>query len=125
VALSLLHVGAICVVPVLHLPADVLEVALLKERDEQIANHVVGRGTVPPVLRACALVMVAVLGDPVPELLSLRLTLMALWFEPFLRKNLWKTSEPRVHRGGTDPLLRYGCIVGIIVWWWPSRPSAW
>ena len=26
--------------------------------------------------------------------------------EPFLRKNLWKTAEPRVHRGGADPLLR-------------------
>jgi hypothetical protein len=36
-------------------------VALPKERDEQIANRVVGRGTVPIVLRACALVMVAVL----------------------------------------------------------------
>jgi hypothetical protein len=49
------------VVPVLHFPADVLEVALPKEHDEQIANRVVGRGTVPTVLRACALVVVAVL----------------------------------------------------------------
>jgi hypothetical protein len=46
---------------VLHLPADVLKVALSKERDEQTANRVVGRGTVPTVLRACALVVVAVL----------------------------------------------------------------
>jgi hypothetical protein len=56
------------VVPVLHLPADVLEVALPKERDEQIANRVVGRGTMPLILRACALVVVAVLvaaGDAV------------------------------------------------------------
>jgi hypothetical protein len=45
-ALSLLLVGAGSVVPVLHLLADVLEVALSKERDEQIANRVVGRGTV-------------------------------------------------------------------------------
>ena len=48
-------------VPVLHLPADVLEVALPQERDEQIANRVVGRGTMPLILRACALVVVAVL----------------------------------------------------------------
>ena len=48
------------------------------------------------------------LGDLVPELLSLRLPLKALQFEPFLRKNLWKTAEPRMHRGGTDPLLRQG-----------------
>ena len=60
-ALSLLHVGGGCVVPVLHLPADVLEVALPKERDKQIANRIVGRGTVPTVLRACALVVIAVL----------------------------------------------------------------
>jgi hypothetical protein len=32
------------VVLVLHLSADVMEVALPKERDEQIANRVVGRG---------------------------------------------------------------------------------
>ena len=42
-ALSLLRVGANGVVPVLHLPADVLEVALSKEGDEQIADRVVGR----------------------------------------------------------------------------------
>jgi hypothetical protein len=60
-ALSLLHVGAGCVVPILHLPADVLEVTLPKERDEQITDRVVGRGTMPTVLCACALVMVAVL----------------------------------------------------------------
>jgi hypothetical protein len=26
--------------------------------------------------------------------------------EPSLRKNWWKTAEPRVHREGTDPLLK-------------------
>ena len=59
-ALSLLHVGAGGVVPILHLPVDVVEVALSKEGVEQIVDHV-GRGTVPLVLRASALVVVAVL----------------------------------------------------------------
>ena len=45
-------------------------------------------------------------GTPVPFLLSLRLPLKALLFEPFLRKNSGKTAEPRMHRGGTDPLLK-------------------
>jgi hypothetical protein len=31
------------------------------------------------------------IGDPVLDLLSLRLSLKALWFEPFLRKNSCKT----------------------------------
>jgi hypothetical protein len=43
---------------------------------------------------------------PCPELFSLRLSLKALKFEPFLRKNSRKMAEPRVHRGGTDPLLK-------------------
>ena len=60
-ALSLLHVGAGGVVPVLHLRVDVVEVAMSKESDEQIADHVVGRGMVPSVVRASALVVVAVL----------------------------------------------------------------
>ena len=57
--------------------------------------------------------------------LSLRLSLKALWFEPFLRKNLWKTCcrkhhtnfknrmvvlrnrrPPRMHPGCADPLLQ-------------------
>jgi hypothetical protein len=46
-------------------------------------------------------------GTPGPFLLSLRLPLKALLFEPFLRKNSGKTAEPRMHRGGTDPLLKY------------------
>ena len=46
------------------------------------------------------------LGDPVPELLSLRLPLKALKFEPFFKKNLCKMAEPMVHHGGTDPLLK-------------------
>ena len=46
------------------------------------------------------------LGTPCPDLLSLRLSLKALKFEPFLNKNSGKTTEPRVHRGGTDPLFR-------------------
>jgi hypothetical protein len=41
-----------------------------------------------------------------PKLLSLRLSLKALYFEPFLRKNSRKTAEPREHRGGPDPLLK-------------------
>ena len=40
-----------------------------------------------------------------PQLLSLRLPLKALEFEPFVKKNWCKTAEPTVHRGGTDPLL--------------------
>ena len=55
VALALLHVGTSGVVPVLHLPTDVLEVAVSKELDKEVANHVVGRGTVPNILCACAL----------------------------------------------------------------------
>ena len=46
---------------VLHLPADVLEVALSKELDEEVADRVVGRGPVPIVLCAGALVVVTVL----------------------------------------------------------------
>jgi hypothetical protein len=46
------------------------------------------------------------LGDRVPELLSLRPSIKALWFEPFLTKNSRKMAEPRVHCGGTDPLLK-------------------
>jgi hypothetical protein len=41
-----------------------------------------------------------------PFLLSLRPPLKALQIEPFLTKNWWKTAEPRVHREGTDPLLK-------------------
>jgi hypothetical protein len=41
-----------------------------------------------------------------PQLLSLRTPLKALYFERFLRKNWWKTVEPRVHSGGKDPLLK-------------------
>jgi hypothetical protein len=41
----------------------------------------------------------------VPELLSLRLPLKTLEFEPFLRKTCTKIAEPRVRRGGTDPLF--------------------
>jgi hypothetical protein len=44
-ALSLLHVGAGGVIPVLLLPVDVPIVALSKERDEEVADRVVGRGT--------------------------------------------------------------------------------
>jgi hypothetical protein len=47
-------------------------------------------------------------GDPAPELLSVRLSLKALFFEPFLRKSSRKMAEPREHRGGADPLLRNG-----------------
>ena len=47
-------------VPILLLLADVLKVALSKERDEEVANRVVGRGTVPSVLCACALVVIAI-----------------------------------------------------------------
>ena len=39
-------------------------------------------------------------GTPGPFLLSLRLHLKALLFEPFLRKNSGKMAEPRMHRGG-------------------------
>ena len=42
----------------------------------------------------------------VPQLLGLRPSLKALYFEPFLRKNWTEMAEPRVHRGGTDPLLK-------------------
>jgi hypothetical protein len=42
-----------------------------------------------------------------PFLVRLRLSLKALKFEPFLRKNSGKMAEPRGHRGGTDPLLKY------------------
>ena len=46
-------------------------------------------------------------GTPGPFLLSLRLPLKALLFEAFLMKNSRKPVEPRMHRGGTDPLLKY------------------
>jgi hypothetical protein len=46
------------------------------------------------------------LGDPVPEFLSLRLSLKAFEFEPFLKKNSRKMAEPRVHRGGDGPSLK-------------------
>jgi hypothetical protein len=45
------------------------------------------------------------LGDPILDLLSLRLALKALQVEPFLKKNSWKTAESMVHRGGKDPLF--------------------
>ena len=45
---------------------------------------------------------------PRPRLLSLRSPLTALYVEPFCRKNSRKTAEPRVHREGTDLLLREG-----------------
>jgi hypothetical protein len=44
------------------------------------------------------------LGPPWAKLLSLRLPLKAINIEPVLKKNWWKTAEPRVHREGTDPL---------------------
>jgi hypothetical protein len=48
-------------------------------------------------------------GTRSPFLLSVRLALKALYIEPFLKKNWWKTAESRVHREGTDPLLKlYG-----------------
>ena len=60
-ALALLHVGTNDMAPVLHLLADALEVKLPKELDEEVVDRVVGRGPVPAVLRAGALVVVAVL----------------------------------------------------------------
>ena len=42
----------------------------------------------------------------VPEVLSLCLPLKAFQIEPFCRKNSRKTTEPRVHRWGADPLLK-------------------
>jgi hypothetical protein len=45
-------------------------------------------------------------GTPCPFLLSLRPPLKARYFEPCLRKNLGRTAESRVHRRGTDPLLK-------------------
>jgi hypothetical protein len=50
------------------------------------------------------------LRTPCPELLSLRLALKALKTEPFCRKDSRKTAEPRVHRGGTNPLLKRGSV---------------
>ena len=50
------------------------------------------------------------LGTPGPELHSLHLSIKALQIEPFCTENSGKTTEPRVHRRGTDPLLKY--IVG-------------
>jgi hypothetical protein len=47
------------------------------------------------------------LRTPGPELLSLRPPLTGLSFEPVCRHNVWKLAEPRVHRGGADPLLKY------------------
>jgi hypothetical protein len=41
-----------------------------------------------------------------PFLLNLRPPLKALQLEPLLKKNWWKTAEPRVHCEGTDPLLK-------------------
>jgi hypothetical protein len=32
----------------------------------------------------------------------------------FLRKNSGKTAEPRVHRGGTDPLLKYINLLALL-----------
>ena len=65
-------------------------------------------------------------GTPGPFLLSLRLPLKALLFEPFLRKNLWKTCSRKHHTilknrmavlrnryplnippAGADPLLKH------------------
>jgi hypothetical protein len=45
-------------------------------------------------------------GTPIPFLMSFRLSLKALYFESFFRKNSGTMAEPRVHRGGTDPLLK-------------------
>jgi hypothetical protein len=49
----------------------------------------------------------AELGDPVLDLLRLRLSIKALWFESFCRKNSRKTAEPRVHAPrGDGPSLK-------------------
>jgi hypothetical protein len=55
--------------------------------------------------------MAVELGRLAPQLLSLRLPLKALYFEPFLRKNSRKMAEPRGHRGGTVPLFIYCLLV--------------
>jgi hypothetical protein len=45
-------------------------------------------------------------GTRCPFLLSLRLSLKALWFEPFLRENWWKTAEmAKVDPSATDMAL--------------------
>jgi hypothetical protein len=41
-----------------------------------------------------------------PQFLSFRPPLKALQIEPFLKKNSRRTAEPRLHREGTDPLLK-------------------
>ena len=60
-----------------------------------------------------------------PELLSLRLALKALLIEPFCRKNSGKTAQPRVHRGGTDPLLSVKVVQHTVALNWDAPVRLW